>query len=76
MIRDIKSLFYFSKMIKKQNIIDLIATHFDGTDKFIVDVKVLTGNVVEIYIDAPNHILIADCVELSRYVESCLKTIY
>ena len=59
-------------MIKKQTIIDLIETHFEGTDKFIVDVKVLTGNVVEIYIDTPNHILIADCVELSRYVESCL----
>lgn len=59
-------------MIKKQTIIDLIEAHFEGTDKFIVDVKVLAGNVVEIYIDTPNHILIADCVELSRYVESCL----
>jgi ribosome maturation factor RimP len=59
-------------MIKKQTIIDLIETHFQGTDKFIVDVKVLAGNVIEIYIDAPNHILIVDCVELSRYVESNL----
>jgi ribosome maturation factor RimP len=59
-------------MIKKQTIIDLIETHFEGTDKFIVDVKVLAGNVVEIYIDAPNHILIADCVELSRFVEGSL----
>jgi ribosome maturation factor RimP len=59
-------------MIKKQTIIDLIQEHFIGTDKFIVDVKVLAGNVVEIYIDAPNHILISDCVELSRYVESNL----
>lgn len=68
----IKSLFYLTEMIKKQTIIDLIEAHFEGTDKFIVDVKVLTGNVVEIYIDAPNHILIADCVELSRFVESSL----
>ena len=59
-------------MIKKQNIIDLIEAHFEGTDKFIVDVKVLKDNVIEIYIDAPNHILIADCVELSRYVEAKL----
>ena len=59
-------------MIKKQTIIDLIETHFEGTDKFIVDVKVLKDNVIEIYIDAPNHILIADCVELSRYVEGKL----
>ncbi len=68
----IKSLFYLTEMIKKQTIIDLIETHFSGTDKFIVDVKVLAGNVVEIYIDAPNHILIADCVELSRFVEGSL----
>ena len=32
----------------------------------------LKDNVIEIYIDAPNHILIVDCVELSRYVEGCL----
>lgn len=59
-------------MIKKQTIIDLIEAHFEGTDKFIVDVKVLAGNKIEIYIDAPNHILIADCVELSRHVEGSL----
>lgn len=68
----LKSLFYCSKMIKKQTIIDLIETHFEGSDKFIVDVKVLAGSKIEIYIDAPKHILIADCVELSRFVESNL----
>lgn len=67
-----KSLFYFSKMIKKQTIIDLIKTHFEGTDKFIVDVKILAGNKIEIYIDAPQHIVIADCVALSRFVEGSL----
>ena len=59
-------------MIKKQTIIDLIEAHFEGSDKFIVDIKIRTGNIIEIFIDAPNHILIADCVELSRYVESNL----
>ena len=59
-------------MIKKQTIIDLIETHFEGSDKFIVDVKVLAGNKIEIYIDAPKHIVIADCVELSRFIEGSL----
>jgi ribosome maturation factor RimP len=59
-------------MINKQTIISLIEAHFEGTDKFIVDVKVLTGNKIEIYIDAPNHIVIADCVELSRFIEGNL----
>lgn len=68
----ISPFFILLKMIKKQTIIDLIETHFKGTDKFIVDVKVLAGNVIEIYVDSPNHILIADCIELSRFVEGNL----
>lgn len=67
-----KSLFYLTKMIKKQHIVDLIDSHFAGTDKFIVDIKVLTGNKIEVYIDAPNHIAIADCVALSRHIEGSL----
>lgn len=59
-------------MIKKQTIIDLIEAHFAGTDKFLVDVKVLTGNKIEVYIDTPNHVLIADCVDLSRHIEDNL----
>jgi ribosome maturation factor RimP len=59
-------------MINKQTIISLIESHFEGSDKFIVDVKVLTGNKIEVYIDAPKHIVIADCVELSRFIEGHL----
>jgi ribosome maturation factor RimP len=59
-------------MIKKQTIIDLVKTHFEGTDKFIVDVKVSAGNKIEVYVDAPNHIVIADCVALSRFIEGSL----
>ena len=59
-------------MIKKKQIIDLIEEHFAGSDKFIVDVKVLAGNKIEIYVDAPNHIVIADCVALSRHIEGSL----
>ena len=32
----------------------------------------MAGNKIEIYIDAPNHIAIADCVALSRHVEGSL----
>lgn len=59
-------------MIKKQTIIDLAEAHFAGTDKFLVDVKVLAGNKIEVYIDTPNHVLIADCVALSRHIEGNL----
>jgi ribosome maturation factor RimP len=59
-------------MIKKETIINLVSEHFAGTDKFLVEVKILKGSVIEIYIDAPNHVLIADCVALSRFVEGNL----
>jgi ribosome maturation factor RimP len=59
-------------MINKQTIISLIESHFEGSDKFIVEVKVLKGSKIEVYIDAPNHIVIADCVELSRFIEGNL----
>jgi ribosome maturation factor RimP len=59
-------------MIKKQTIISLINEHLTGTEKFLVDVKVLPGNKIEIYIDSPKHISISDCVALSRHVEGNL----
>jgi ribosome maturation factor RimP len=68
----IKSLFYFSKMIKKQTVIDLAKTQLEGSDKFIVDVKVSAANKIEVYVDSPKHISIADCVDLSRFIEKSL----
>lgn len=59
-------------MIKKEQIIKLIEEHFEGTDKFIVDVKILTGNKIEVYVDAPKHLAISDCVALSRHIEGSL----
>lgn len=64
-----KSLFYFSKMIKKQVVTDLVKEQLEGSDKFIVDVKVSATNKIEVYIDSPKHISIADCVDLSRFLE-------
>ena len=72
-VKGLKSPFFIaSTMIKKQSIIDLIQGHFDGTDKFLVDVKISASNKIEVYIDAPQHITIADCVALSRHIEGSL----
>lgn len=59
-------------MLKKQDIINLTEEHLKGSDKFIVDIKVLPGNKIEVFIDSPNHIAIADCVALSRHIEGNL----
>ena len=59
-------------MIKKDTIINLVNKHFAGTDMFLVEVKILPGSKIEVYIDSPKHILISDCVALSRFIENNL----
>lgn len=51
---------------------DLTEAHLAGSGKFIVDVKVLPGNKIEVYIDAPGRLAITDCVDLSRHIEGSL----
>ncbi|MCC6181554.1 MAG: ribosome assembly cofactor RimP [Bacteroidia bacterium] len=59
-------------MIKKEKILQLIEEHLLNTEKFLVDVKILPGNVIEVYIDSPTHVVISDCVALSRHIEGNL----
>jgi ribosome maturation factor RimP len=63
---------FLLNMITKNHIIQLVEAHFAGTDKFIVDVKVLPGSKIEVFVDAMEHLAIADCVALSRHIESSL----
>jgi ribosome maturation factor RimP len=59
-------------MITKQQIEQLAEEKLKGSSFFIVDVKVLPGNRIEVYVDGENGIGIKDCVELSRYIEKSL----
>jgi ribosome maturation factor RimP len=38
-------------------------------DHFLVDIKLLTGNKVQVFLDAEKGIKIETCVEVSRYLE-------
>jgi ribosome maturation factor RimP len=59
-------------MILKEQIIDLINEKINGTHLFLIDVKVLPGNRIEVFIDGDNGLGISDCVDLSRYIEKSL----
>lgn len=59
-------------MITKEYITELINEKLKGTDFFLVEVKVLPGNKIEVFIDGDKGVAISDCVELSRYIEKSL----
>ena len=60
------------KMISKELITSLVEETFNGTDLFLVDVKVKPSNLIEVYVDADSAVNIDQCVAISRYVEGKL----
>ena len=59
-------------MIEKIKILELVNTALEGTDKFLVNLKITPDNRIYIDIDGDNGVTIDDCIELSRAVESQL----
>lgn len=59
-------------MISKSFIEEIVEEHIGNTDKFLIDVKVRTGNIIQILIDGDNGVTIDDCVSVSRAVEGKL----
>lgn len=57
-------------MILKDRIAETIRTHFEGSDKFLVDVKVKTGDKIAVFIDGDHGITIDDCKAVTRLIES------
>ena len=57
-------------MIEKIKILELVNQALEGTDKFLVNLKVTPDN--RIYVDGDNGVTIDDCIELSRAIESRL----
>ncbi|HXB40623.1 MAG TPA: ribosome assembly cofactor RimP [Bacteroidia bacterium] len=60
-------------MINEQQIKALAQQKIDGTALFLVDVKVKPLNKIEVFIDAPNHVTVNECVSLSRHIEEKLN---
>ena len=59
-------------MITDKGIIEIIEEYIRGTDIFLVEVAVKSGNVIRIYVDRPDGISIDECVKISRYLNERL----
>jgi len=59
-------------MIEKIKILELVNTALEGSDKFLVNLKITPDNRIFIDIDGDNGVTIDDCIELSRAVENQL----
>ena len=60
-------------MMTSEQIRKIIEEKIAGTEKFIVDVSVGTGNRIVAEIDNPQGIILSDCAEISRFIESKLN---
>lgn len=60
-------------MIEKSLIEDITNKFIAGTDKFLVDVSIRSGNIIIVEIDSQNGVNIDDCITLSKNIESHLN---
>jgi len=59
-------------MITEAQITTLVEEKNAGTDRFIVAVRVLSGNRIRVFIDALAGVTVRDCVQVSRHIEGSL----
>jgi len=59
-------------MITEGTVRALIEEKIEGTDQFIVSVKVLPTNRIQVYVDAVGGLNVKDCVNISRQIEGNL----
>ena len=59
-------------MINEKLISNIIQLAISGTDKFLVEVKMRTGNRIMVFVDSDTILTIADCAKLSKFIESHL----
>jgi ribosome maturation factor RimP len=56
-------------MISKKNIEQVVEKFLSGTNKFLVEIKVSSANVIDVYVDGDDGISISECVAISRQIE-------
>ncbi len=59
-------------MIEKIKILELVNNVLEGSDKFLVNLKITPDNRIYVDIDGDNGVTIDDCIELSRAIEGQL----
>lgn len=63
-------LLHLTAMINADEIRKAIEQKLEGTDKFVVEVKVKTGNHITVLLDSDTNLNIDDCVAVNRHIES------
>ena len=63
-------------MIKQEQVIKLVEDRLGGTDKFLVEVIIQSGNNITVYFDGDTPVSISDCQSLSRFIEERLDRDY
>ena len=59
-------------MITADQIKNMTADYFLDKEVFLVDVRVRTGNIINVFIDGEKGVMIEDCINLSRFIEGSL----
>ena len=59
-------------MITKEQIAAICEEVLVESDRFLVEVKIKPGNIIEVYVDADSAVNIDHCIEISRFIESKL----
>lgn len=57
-------------MIDKEKMIGVVEGLLEGTDKYLIDLQVKTGNIITVIIDSDSTLTIDDCSALSKGIES------
>lgn len=56
-------------MIQVKDIQNLVEEKIEGTDVFVVNIDISSGNKILVELDSDSSLSIADCVSVSRHVE-------
>lgn len=59
-------------MITVEHIKELLEAHLEGSDIFVVEVKVSPANEIRVQVDRPEGISIDECVGISRHLNGSL----
>ncbi len=57
-------------MIDKEKVQSVVSQELEGTDLFLVDLKIGKDNKISVFIDGDNGVTIQNCIDLSRKIES------
>ncbi len=55
-------------MINEKHIASLVDAYLEGSDKFVVSIRVTPTNKIMVHIDGDQGVTIDDCVKLSRHI--------